>query len=60
MGLEARRTQREKRWVRNTESDLDALRERLRAEPDNRSLAALLRIADEVVAHQRFKLGERA
>ena len=59
MGLEARRVQREKRWVRNTENDLARLRERLRAEPDNRSLAALLRIAEEVVAHQRVKLGER-
>ena len=56
MGLQARRTQREKRWLRNAEGDIEQLRERLRAEPENRSLAALLRMAEEVVAHQREKL----
>jgi hypothetical protein len=60
MGLKARRTQRERRWLRNTEGDVERLRERLRAEPDNYSLASLLRMAEEVIAHQREKLGDGA
>ncbi|MDC8011640.1 hypothetical protein [Tahibacter soli] len=60
MGLEARRALREKRWLRNAEGDIEQLRERLRTEPDNRSLAALVRMADEVMAHQRRKLQSSA
>lgn len=56
MGLEARRALREKRWLHNAEGDIEQIRERLRAEPDNRSLAALVRMAEEVIAHQRRKL----
>ena len=56
MGLQARRALREKRWIRNAEVDIEQLRERLRTEPDNLALAALLRMAEEVVAHQRSKL----
>lgn len=56
MGLQARRALREKRWIRNAEVDVQRLRERLRADPDNQALAALLRMAEEVIAHQRSKL----
>lgn len=56
MGTQARRTRREQRWISQAENDIEHLRERLRTDPGNESLAALVRMGEEVIAHQRQKL----
>ena len=56
MRPQARRAKREQRWISQAEDDIERLRERLRAEPGNESLAALVRMGEEVIAHQRQRL----